>query len=171
MNQKRYKKILVIKQGSLGDIVFALPAMYSIRIYFEHSKVALLTESKFVNFLKKSKYFDRFLIDNRKGLLKTVFVILRIFHNDYNLFENEKDLQNFLKNKVVDEKLTTEEYKSLKILELSLPISLEISVCILQTLNNLLYMMPPGAERAYRENRENMEYREYRGNREYREYR
>ena len=47
------------------------------------------------------------------------------FYNDYSLFEIEKDFQNFLKNKTVEEKLNIEEYKSLKILELSLPISLE----------------------------------------------
>ncbi len=47
------------------------------------------------------------------------------FNNDYGLFEKEKDFQNFLKNKTVDEKLTNKEYKSLKILGLSLPISLE----------------------------------------------
>ena len=47
------------------------------------------------------------------------------FNNDYSLFEKEKDFQNFLKNKTIEEKLNIEEYKSLKILELSLPISLE----------------------------------------------
>ena len=47
------------------------------------------------------------------------------FNNDYSLFEKEKDFQNFLKNKTVEEELNNEEYKSLKILELSLPISLE----------------------------------------------
>ena len=47
------------------------------------------------------------------------------FNNDYSLFEKEKDFQNFLKNKTIKEKLNIEEYKSLKILELSLPISLE----------------------------------------------
>jgi len=91
MNQKQYKKILVIKQGSLGDIIFALPAMYSIRLYFEHSKITLLTESKFVNFLKKSQYFDHFLIDNRQGLWKTTNVILKVLSNKYDLII---DLQN-----------------------------------------------------------------------------
>ena len=47
------------------------------------------------------------------------------FNNDYSLFEKEKDFQNFLKNKTLEEKLSIEECKSLKILELSLPISLE----------------------------------------------
>ena len=91
MNQNQYKKILVIKQGSLGDIVFALPAMYSIRFYFEHSKITLLTESKFLNFLKKSKYFDHFLLDNRQGLWKTTNVILKVLSNKYDLII---DLQN-----------------------------------------------------------------------------
>ena len=47
------------------------------------------------------------------------------FNNDYSLFEKEKDFQNFLKNKTIEEKLSIEECKSLKILALSLPISLE----------------------------------------------
>ena len=47
------------------------------------------------------------------------------YNNDYGLFEKERDFQNFLKNKTVEEKLNTEECKSLKILELSLPISLK----------------------------------------------
>ena len=41
------------------------------------------------------------------------------------MFEKEKDFQNFLKNKTVEEKLNIEECESLKILGLSLPISLE----------------------------------------------
>ena len=47
------------------------------------------------------------------------------FNNDYSLFEKEKDFQNFLKNKTLGEKLSIEECKSIKILELSMPISLE----------------------------------------------
>jgi len=47
------------------------------------------------------------------------------FNNDYSLFEKEKDFQNFLKNKTLEEKLSNEECKSIKILELSMPISLE----------------------------------------------
>jgi len=47
------------------------------------------------------------------------------FNNDYSLFEKEKDFQNFLKNKTLGEKLSIEECKSNKILELSMPISLE----------------------------------------------
>ena len=55
MSLNQYKKILVIKHGSLGDITFALSAMNSIRFYFKYSKITLLTDSKFVNFLKLSE--------------------------------------------------------------------------------------------------------------------
>ena len=41
MSLNQYKKILVIKHGSLGDITFALPAMNSIRIYFKYSAITL----------------------------------------------------------------------------------------------------------------------------------
>ena len=50
---------------------------------------------------------------------------LREFLNsDYSLFEKEKDFQYFLKNKIIDEKLTNQELESFKILNLSLPISI-----------------------------------------------
>ena len=44
---------------------------------------------------------------------------------DYSLFEKEKEIQDFLRNKLVDENVTNEEHKSLKILELKLPISVD----------------------------------------------
>ena len=45
------------------------------------------------------------------------------FDNDYELFEKERDIKNFIKNKILDEKLTKEEHKCLKIMHLSMPIS------------------------------------------------
>jgi len=45
--------------------------------------------------------------------------------NDYSLFEKEREIQDFLKNRLVDEKLTNEEHKSLKILDLLMPISVD----------------------------------------------
>ncbi len=46
-------------------------------------------------------------------------------NNDYSLFEKDKEIREFLKNKVMDEKLTSEEYKSLRVLELKMPISVD----------------------------------------------
>ena len=45
--------------------------------------------------------------------------------NDYSLFEKEKEIQDFLRNKLVDENITNEEHKSLRILELKMPISVD----------------------------------------------
>ena len=45
--------------------------------------------------------------------------------NDYSLFEKEKEIQDFLRNKFVDVNITNEEHKSLKILELKFPISVD----------------------------------------------
>ena len=44
---------------------------------------------------------------------------------DYSLFEKEKEIQDFLRNKLVDENVTNEEHKSLAILELKMPISVD----------------------------------------------
>ena len=47
------KKILIIKHGSLGDIVFALEPILAIQNKFDHSVIDLVTEEKFVSFFKK----------------------------------------------------------------------------------------------------------------------
>ena len=44
---------------------------------------------------------------------------------DYSLFEKEKEIHDFLRNKLVDENITNEEHKSLNILELKMPISVD----------------------------------------------
>lgn len=44
---------------------------------------------------------------------------------DYSLFEKEKEIRDFLRNKLVDENITNEEHKSLNILELKMPISVD----------------------------------------------
>ena len=60
------KKILIIKHGSLGDIVFALPAFASIRKPYSDAEIYVLTESKYINFFKRWNIFDFFFEDNRK---------------------------------------------------------------------------------------------------------
>ena len=44
------KKILIIKHGSLGDIIFALPSMISIREKYPDALVHLLTEKNMFHF-------------------------------------------------------------------------------------------------------------------------
>ena len=85
------KKILLIKHGSLGDIVFALEPILSIQKKFNNSVIDLVTEEKFITFFKKIKMFDQFLIDNRAGILSSFSLILKIINSKYDLII---DLQN-----------------------------------------------------------------------------
>ena len=80
------KKILVIKHGSLGDIVFSLPSMMSIREKYPNSIIDLLTENFFCSFLSKSNIFDKILIDNRKNsYFKTLMILFNLIKNKYDL--------------------------------------------------------------------------------------
>nr|MBT6354943.1 glycosyltransferase family 9 protein [Pelagibacteraceae bacterium] len=91
MSQLNPKKILLIKHGSLGDIVFALEPILAIQKKFNNSVIDLVTEEKFIPFFKKIKMFDQFLIDNRGGFFSTLSLISKIINGKYDLII---DLQN-----------------------------------------------------------------------------
>ena len=91
MSQLNSKKILLIKHGSLGDIVFALEPILAIQKKFNNSIIDLVTEEKFIPFFKKIKMFDQFLIDNRGGFFSTLSLISKIISGKYDLII---DLQN-----------------------------------------------------------------------------
>jgi len=91
MSQFEPKKILVIKHGSLGDIVFALEPILAIQKKFNNTVIDLVTEEKFIPFFKKMNMFHQFLIDNRKGLFATLSLINKIVFGKYDLLI---DLQN-----------------------------------------------------------------------------
>jgi ADP-heptose:LPS heptosyltransferase len=86
------KKILVIKHGSLGDIIFALPSMISIRKKYPEALIHLLTEEKYVSFLIKPKIFDKIIIDNRKDFfIKSILNVYKLLRMEYDAVI---DLQN-----------------------------------------------------------------------------
>ena len=91
MSRLNPKKILLIKHGSLGDIVFALEPILAIQNKFNNSVIDLITEEKFIPFFKKIKMFDQFLIDNRGGFFSTLSLISKIINGKYDLII---DLQN-----------------------------------------------------------------------------
>ena len=91
MRQFNPKKILVIKHGSLGDIVFALEPILAIQKKFNNAVIDLVTEEKFIPFFKKMNMFHQFLIDNRKGFFATLSLINKIVFGKYDLVI---DLQN-----------------------------------------------------------------------------
>ncbi len=91
MLNNQYKKILVVKHGSLGDIAFSLLAMGSIKKQYINAKIDLLTEKKYSKFLNKSGLFNSILEDNRSGFLDSLKIILKIKNKKYDLII---DLQN-----------------------------------------------------------------------------
>ena len=83
------KKILIIKHGSLGDIILALDAFKAVKNKYSDSLIYLLTEKKYIPLLKKSELFDEYIIDNRKNTsLKIIYNLLKI------KFDIIIDLQN-----------------------------------------------------------------------------
>ena len=85
------KSILIIKHGSLGDIISATSIVKDIRTHFAKDKIFILTTSKFENFFLDSDLIDEVIIDNRKGLLSIVSVINKILKYNFDLII---DLQN-----------------------------------------------------------------------------
>ena len=57
--------ILIIKHGSLGDLIQANGAIQDIKNSFKDSKVLLLTSTAYANFMSHCPYIDGVLIDKR----------------------------------------------------------------------------------------------------------
>ena len=91
MNHYQYKKILIIKHGSLGDVISSISAIRPIREFFKGSKIEILTTSSFSTFFSKSKLVDQNIIDNRKGILYSLKIIYIILSKKFDLII---DLQN-----------------------------------------------------------------------------
>ena len=86
------KKILIIKHGSLGDIIFALPALASIREAYDDAQIYILTENKYINFFNRWNIFDFLLSDNRKeNFFKSLNKLFKLRNIQFDLII---DLQN-----------------------------------------------------------------------------
>ena len=85
------KKILIVKHGSLGDIVFALSPITAIKNKFNNCSIHILTEEKYVFLFEISNFFDKIIIDNRKNFFSSLFRILRLLGEKYDIII---DLQN-----------------------------------------------------------------------------
>lgn len=91
---KSILKILIIKHGSLGDLVLSTGAIKSISNHFNNSKVYLLTSSKYDFLIKKSPYIDDIFFDDRHSFFnfkKNISVLKKIIQNE---FDYIFDLQN-----------------------------------------------------------------------------
>lgn len=86
--------ILVIKHGSLGDIVQISGALKDIRNHFQNNKIHILTTMKFKFLFESCPYIDEIIIDKRLPRWN-FFYLLNLIKNirSYN-FEYCFDLQN-----------------------------------------------------------------------------
>ena len=72
------KNILIIKHGSLGDIISSTSALKDIRSHYKSSHIYILTTNKFKKFFIKSNLINEVMIDNRKGVILIIYKILRL---------------------------------------------------------------------------------------------
>ena len=86
--------ILIIKLGSLGDVVQISGALRDIREHHKNEKITILTTSKYINLFKNCPYVDNFLEDERLPRYNIFYLLrLRKIINSLN-FNKVYDLQN-----------------------------------------------------------------------------
>ena len=86
--------ILIIKLGSLGDVVQISGALKDIREHHKNEKITILTTSKYLNLFKNCPYVDDCLEDERLPRYN-VFYLLRLKKSINSLnFNKVYDLQN-----------------------------------------------------------------------------
>ena len=67
--------ILIIKHGSLGDLIQANGAIQDIKNSFKNSKVYLLTSQSYVNLMTSCPYLDGVLLDRRLPRWNILYLI------------------------------------------------------------------------------------------------
>ena len=91
--------ILIIKHGSLGDLIQANGAIKDIKEYYKNSKVILLTSKAYSIFMSECPYVDGVLVDKRLPRWNLFFLHnLRKLLTRYN-FTHVFDLQNSSRTK------------------------------------------------------------------------
>ncbi len=86
--------ILIIKHGSLGDLIQANGAMKDIKESFPNDKVLLLTTPPYVNFMSNCPYINGVLIDKRLPRWNVLYLLrLRKMLSRFS-FKKVFDLQN-----------------------------------------------------------------------------
>jgi ADP-heptose:LPS heptosyltransferase len=86
--------ILIIKLGSLGDVVQISGVLKDIREHYKNEKITILTTSKYLNLFKNCPYVDACLEDERLPRYNIFYLLkLRRLINSLN-FTKVYDLQN-----------------------------------------------------------------------------
>ena len=86
--------ILIIKHGSLGDLIQANGAIKDIKKNFTNKKLFILTTSQYADFMSSCPYIDGVLIDKRLPRWNIFYLIKLKKMLDRFSFEKVFDLQN-----------------------------------------------------------------------------
>ena len=72
---KAYKRILIIKMSSLGDVIHALPTLYAIRKNWPDAHITWAVHEQFSQVLPGKPWIDEIIyIDKKGGHLKYEFI-------------------------------------------------------------------------------------------------
>ena len=91
MNEYQINKILIIKHGSLGDIINATSVITATRQKYKNSEIDILTSSSYSSLFKKMHKSFVVHEDNREGILKSFKLLFFLNKKKYDLII---DLQN-----------------------------------------------------------------------------
>ena len=91
MKKFQYKKILIIKHGSLGDVLNSTSVIKAIYDKYNSSEIIILTTSSYSSLFEKLNSNFTIFNDQRKGLFKTLKLLFFLANKNINLII---DLQN-----------------------------------------------------------------------------
>jgi len=91
MKKFQFKKILIIKHGSLGDVLNSTSVIKAIYDKYNSSEIIILTTSVYSSFFEKFNTSFKIYNDERRGLLKTIKLLSFLANKNINLII---DLQN-----------------------------------------------------------------------------
>ena len=88
------KNILIIKHGSLGDLILATGAIKTIRRHFKGYNIYFLTSSNYKKIVIQIPYIKNILVDDRKSIFNIYLNFLLFKKIDSFKFKYIFDLQN-----------------------------------------------------------------------------
>ena len=88
------EKILIIKLGALGDVIFAEGAIRDIRHHHPHASITLLTAPFFGKLLRNHPCIDHIMVDQRKPRWHLVYLFKLMLGLRRQKFDRVYDLQN-----------------------------------------------------------------------------
>ena len=91
MKKFQFKKILIIKHGSLGDVISATSIIKAINDKYNSADISVLTSTSYSTFFSKINKNFNIYIDDRKGFFKTLKMLLFFNKKKFDLII---DLQN-----------------------------------------------------------------------------